>query len=138
MFRLVRSQLCTVACNYGTQQIGIYGCGLDAHKICRIAIRTSWLLRVVYGDSLRLSCGLLPHFRRYIGGQAATTFDLSADFSLRDNPNQAWQYGYSETNSLDPAQFRIDKSTGALGQIGFWHPSVSESAGPWVLSLCRL
>jgi hypothetical protein len=45
--------------------------------------------------------------------QAATTFDLSADFSLRNNPNQAWQYGYSETNSLDPAQFRIDKSTGA-------------------------
>ena len=51
--------------------------------------------------------------------QAATTFDLSGDFSLRNNPNQAWQYGYSETNSLDPAQFRIDKSTGALGQIGF-------------------
>jgi hypothetical protein len=62
--------------------------------------------------------------------QAATTFDLSADFSLRNNPNQAWQYGYSETNSLDPAQFRIDKSTGALGQIGFWHPSVSDRPGP--------
>ena len=62
--------------------------------------------------------------------QATTTFDLSADFSLRNNPNQAWQYGYSETNSLDPAQFRIDKSTGVLGQIGFWHPSVSDRPGP--------
>jgi hypothetical protein len=62
--------------------------------------------------------------------QAATTFDLSADFSLRNNPNQGWQYGYSETNSLDPAQFRIDKSTGALGPIGFWHPSVSDRPGP--------
>jgi hypothetical protein len=50
--------------------------------------------------------------------QAATTFDLSADFSLRNNPNQVWQYGYSETNSLDPAQFRIDKSTGTLGPGG--------------------
>ena len=30
--------------------------------------------------------------------QATTTFDLSADFSLRNNPNQAWHYGYSETN----------------------------------------
>ncbi len=61
---------------------------------------------------------------------AATIFDLSADFSLRNNPNQVWQYGYSETNSLDPSQFRIDKSTGALGQIGFWHPSVSDRPGP--------
>jgi hypothetical protein len=62
--------------------------------------------------------------------QAATTFDLSAEFSMRDNPNKVWQYGYSETNSLDPSQFRLDKSTGALGEIGFWHPSVSDRPGP--------
>jgi hypothetical protein len=62
--------------------------------------------------------------------KAATTFDLSADFSLQNNPNQVWQYGYSETNSLDPALFRLDKSTGTLGQIGFWHPSISDRPGP--------
>lgn len=62
--------------------------------------------------------------------QAAQTFDLSADFSLRNNPNQLWQYGYSETNSLDPAQFRLDQVTGSLGDIGFWHPSVSDRPGP--------
>ncbi len=62
--------------------------------------------------------------------QAATTFDMSADFSLQNNPNQVWQYGYSETNSLDPSLFRFDKSTGTLDQIGFWHPSVSDRPGP--------
>jgi len=62
--------------------------------------------------------------------QAASIFDLSADFSLRDNPNQVWQYGYSETNSLNPAQFRLDKVTGSLGDIGFWHPSAADRPGP--------
>ncbi len=62
--------------------------------------------------------------------RAATTFDLSADFSLQNNPNTVWQYGYSETSSLDPAQFRIDKAKGALGPIGFWHPTVSDPPGP--------
>ena len=61
--------------------------------------------------------------------QAAQTFDLSAEFSLRDNPNQFWQYGYSETNSLDPSLFRLDRVTGSLGDIGFWHPSVSDRPG---------
>lgn len=31
--------------------------------------------------------------------QAQTTFDLSTDFSLRDNPNKVWQLGYSATPS---------------------------------------
>jgi hypothetical protein len=46
--------------------------------------------------------------------QAQTTFDLSTDFSLRDNPNKVWQYGYSATNSLAPDQFRLDKQDGFL------------------------
>jgi hypothetical protein len=62
--------------------------------------------------------------------QASTIYDLSAGFSLHDNPNGVWQYGYSETNSLDPSLFRFDKSTGSLGRIGFWHPSVSDKPGP--------
>ncbi|MGH9544912.1 MAG: hypothetical protein ACRD23_06820 [Terriglobales bacterium] len=63
-------------------------------------------------------------------GAPATIFDLSADFSLRQNPNQAWQYGYSATNSLDPAQFRLDKYVNPTGPIGFWHPSVTDKPGP--------
>jgi hypothetical protein len=61
--------------------------------------------------------------------QAATTFDLSSNFSLNKNPHAGWEYGYSATHSLDPGQFRLDKSTGALGKIGFWHPTVSDRPG---------
>ena len=63
---------------------------------------------------------------------AATTFDLSADFSFQNNPNGVWQYGYSATHSLDPSQFRIDEygDPGATGPIGFWHPSISHQPGP--------
>jgi hypothetical protein len=62
--------------------------------------------------------------------QATTTFDLSADFSLQTNPNKVWEYGYSETNSLDPAQFRIDRHMKMAGKIGFWHPQVTDRPGP--------
>jgi hypothetical protein len=61
---------------------------------------------------------------------AATVFDLSTDFSFRDNPNKVWQYGYSATNSLDPAEFRVDKYADPSGPVGFWHPSVSSGPGP--------
>jgi hypothetical protein len=69
--------------------------------------------------------------------QAPRTFDLSADFSLRDNPNKVWQYGYSATNSLAPDQFRIDTQSDRVdpqcdstGSIGFWHPAKSAGPGP--------
>lgn len=55
--------------------------------------------------------------------QEPTTFDLSADFSFRDNPNKVWQYGYSATNSLAPGEFRLDQYADAAGTVGFWHPA---------------
>jgi hypothetical protein len=73
---------------------------------------------------------------------APATFDLSADFSLRDNPNHAspsrvWQYGYSETNSLAPDQFRLDAQSDPVDlqcdptrSIGFWHPAANHGPGP--------
>jgi hypothetical protein len=61
--------------------------------------------------------------------RAQTTFDLSADFSLRDNPNKVWQYGYSDTNSLAPDQFRFDKYSDGASPIGFWHPAASSGPG---------
>ena len=61
---------------------------------------------------------------------AQTTFDLAADFSLRDNPNKVWQCGYSATNSLDPDQFRLDKYSDGGKPIGFWHPENSSGPGP--------
>jgi hypothetical protein len=61
---------------------------------------------------------------------ASATPDPSAQFSLKENPHGPWQYGYSETQSLAPDQFRLNKSTGTLGEIGFWHPSVSDRPGP--------
>jgi hypothetical protein len=63
-------------------------------------------------------------------GQPATTFNLSADFSLHDNPHKAWQFGYSETNSLASNQFRIDQHVDDLHPIGFWHPAVNNGPGP--------
>ncbi len=62
--------------------------------------------------------------------QAQTSFDLSRDFSLRDNPNKVWQYGYSATNSLAPDQFRLDKHADVTGPVGFWHPDASSGPGP--------
>jgi hypothetical protein len=62
--------------------------------------------------------------------RAQTTFDLSADFSLHDNPNKVWQYGYSATNSLAPDQFRLDNYCDGGGPIGFWHPDASSGPGP--------
>ncbi len=66
----------------------------------------------------------------YSFAHAATVFDLSTDFSFRDNPNKVWQYGYSATSSLDPADFRLDKYADATGPVGFWHPEVSRGPGP--------
>ena len=61
---------------------------------------------------------------------AQTIFDLSADFSLKNNPNKVWQYGYSATNSLAPDQFQLDKYSDGASPIGFWHPAVSSGPGP--------
>jgi hypothetical protein len=67
---------------------------------------------------------------------AQTTFDLSADFSFQENPHKVWQYGYSETNSLAPDQFRVDMQSDRVdmqcstGSIGFWHPAANQGPGP--------
>ncbi len=65
-----------------------------------------------------------------VGAEAQTVFDLSADFSLGDNPNKVWQYGYSATNSLAPDQFKFDKYNDGATPIGFWHPDASSGPGP--------
>lgn len=62
--------------------------------------------------------------------QAATVFDLSRDFSFRANPNGPWEYGYSASPSLDPAEFHLDQYADPAGPVGFWHPSVSSGPGP--------
>jgi hypothetical protein len=61
---------------------------------------------------------------------AATTFNLSSDFSFKNNPGHVWQYGYSSTESFEPAQFQLDKYADPTGPVGFWHPSVSAGPGP--------
>jgi len=61
---------------------------------------------------------------------APAIFDLSADFSLQQNPNRVWQYGYSATHSLAPDQFRVDKHVDTTGPVGFWHPAASDGPGP--------
>ena len=55
---------------------------------------------------------------------------MAADFSLEKNPNRVWQYGYSATKSLDPAEFRFDKQTEIVGETGFYHPAENKGPGP--------
>ena len=57
-----------------------------------------------------------------------STFDPGVDFSPTENPHGVWQYGYSETASLAPDQFRLDKHTSAYNDIAFWEPA-GDAAG---------
>jgi len=79
---------------------------------------------------MKYSLGLFVVMGLCLLAQAQTTFDLSGDFSLQNNPNKVWQYGYSETNSLAPDQFRLDKYSDGGSPIGFWHPATSSGPGP--------
>jgi hypothetical protein len=62
--------------------------------------------------------------------RAATVFDPAADLALRENPSPVWQYGYSETSSLDPGQFRRDRHAVIVDRIGFRHPAMADQPGP--------
>jgi hypothetical protein len=96
---------------------------LHVNTIVDIKEQLGW--RVIYkGLVMRRIAVVLIFFS--LLARAQTTFDLSADFSLHDNPNKVWQYGYSETNSLAPDQFRFDKQTEESGPIGFWHPDTNK------------
>jgi hypothetical protein len=79
---------------------------------------------------MKYSLGLFIVMCLCLRAQAQTTFDLSDDFSLHNNPNKGWQYGYSATNSLAPDQFRFDKHADITGPVGFWHPEASSGPGP--------
>ena len=63
-------------------------------------------------------------------GHTATVYDPATDLPLRKNPSEVWQYGYSETSSLDPAQFRLDQHVAIVDRIGFWHPAAADKPGP--------
>ena len=92
--------------------------------------------------TMRLAAILVLLIGQFAHVQAQKTFDLSADFSFNDNPalptpNQVWQYGYSETSSLAPDQFRVDTQSDPVdlqcdptGSIGFWHPAANHGPGP--------
>ena len=75
----------------------------------------------VIGALLALKLGTL-------GAAEPRTFDPGVDFSPTENPHGVWQYGYSETASLAPDQFRLDRHTSAHNDIAFWEPA-GDSAG---------
>jgi hypothetical protein len=58
------------------------------------------------------------------------TFDLSAAFSDQQTSDSVWQYGYSETSSLAPDQFRRDSYFDNMQPICFWHPLTNNNRGP--------
>ena len=84
----------------------------------------SWVSRWI----MRRIAGIVLSF--CAAAYAATSFNLSDNFSLGKNPNQVWQYGYSETNSLDPAEFRFDEYADTRGPVGFWHPKAVDQPRP--------
>ena len=62
--------------------------------------------------------------------QPRTSSTWAADFSTQKNPTGVWQYGYSATPSLDPAEFRIDKYSNRAVPVSFWHPEHTDQPGP--------
>ena len=81
---------------------------------------TTWLKRKCFGGLTVL----------FVMPASAQVFDLSADFSLAKNPNAAWEYGFSVTNSLAADQFQLDQKSVMIGPIGFWHPTQGDAPGP--------
>ena len=63
-------------------------------------------------------------------GQQQRQFDLGRDFSPVKNPAGVWQYGYSATSSLDPAEFRLDEYSNQAVPVAFWHPEHTDQPGP--------
>jgi hypothetical protein len=84
-----------------------------------LAVRVAFKIGCI---AVLILCGITAH--------AQQVFDLSADFSIKNNPNSVWQYGYSATNSLAPDQFRLDQKSTMVGPIGFWHPTQGDQPGP--------
>jgi hypothetical protein len=61
--------------------------------------------------------------------QKGKVFDLSESFEFSQTSDSTWQYGYSETPSLDPEQFRLDNFLDNVEPICFWHPSTNSHPG---------
>ncbi len=72
---------------------------------------------------------LLPLLQPAARSKAPTTFDLSDAFAFTQTPASLWQYGYSETSSLAPEQFRLDSYLDKLMPICFWHPTTNDRRG---------
>jgi hypothetical protein len=50
-------------------------------------------------------------------------------FPCTRTPTGFWQYRYSATKSLDPAQFQLETYVETVGPTGFWHPAVNNGPG---------
>lgn len=61
-----------------------------------------------------------------MNSESGKLYDLGADFSLTNNPNGVWQYGFSNTESLAPGEFRLMKFANTTKPIGFWHPDATD------------
>jgi len=65
---------------------------------------------------------------------AATTWNLSADCSITNNPNGQWSYG--STSNINVTDFTLMNyrwgTTGwYLGNVGIWDPSVHDQGNMW-------
>jgi len=49
-------------------------------------------------------------------------YEAASEFSLENNPNGPWAYGYTATDDLG-SEFRVDGHSVMAGPMGFWHPS---------------
>jgi len=68
------------------------------------------------------------------GGEpdAATVFDLGADFSGTRNPSGVWSYGFTSGGTLAVSEFRPDGFSAQVGGVAFWHPDGDAGYYPYV------
>lgn len=60
------------------------------------------------------------------------SFDIGADFSLTQNPNGAWRYGYTNAAAALASQFQLDTYAARTVPIGFWHPDAQNGYYPYL------
>jgi hypothetical protein len=67
------------------------------------------------------------------GDPPPVEFDLGADFSVTQNPNGPWRYGFSRATTPSAGELELDTFVNPTFPVGFWHPTgASDGYYPYV------
>jgi hypothetical protein len=56
-------------------------------------------------------------------GEPGGAYDVGTDFSVAQNPNGPWEYGFATSTSATPADFVLARDVVTSGGLVFWHPA---------------